>query len=90
MDIRGSPRSADEMSLVLDILNEQMFQRRDKTWGHTILVGNDAQISFDGLSSQGGYDVYRPDGMYAKKVGSFATLWGAEQFVKANGWDLVK
>jgi hypothetical protein len=77
------------MSLTLDIL-EQMFKRRDGSWGHTALVGNDASIVFNGLSSQGTWDVYRPDIMYARKVGVFATEWAAQEFVKANGWDLVK
>ena len=67
-----------------------MKQRRDGTWGHTQIVGNDARLLFDPTFAYGSWNVYRPDGMYAKKVMTFATEQAAVEFIQNNKWDLVR
>jgi hypothetical protein len=64
-----------------------LVKRKDGTFGHTDLCGNDARITFDPTFSYGSWDVYRPDGLYAKKVGTFATREAAETFIAIHGWN---
>ena len=66
-----------------------MIKRRDGTYGHTAIIDNDARLLFDPTFAYGSWDVYRPDGMYAKKVMTFATRDAALDYIKSNGWDAV-
>ncbi len=66
-----------------------MIKRRDGTYGHTSIVGNDAHLLYDATFSYGSWDVYRPDGMFAKRIMTFQTREAAVEYIQSNGWDIV-
>ncbi len=65
-----------------------LTQDRDGRWSHHGIAYDQCEIVFNGLSSIGVYQVYRPDGLFAKVVGTFAVEETAKAYCAAEGWEV--
>ncbi len=61
---------------------------RDGKYSYHGMAHDQCQIIFDNMSSIGVYQVYRPDGLYAKVVGTFSTEQAVEAYCAAKGWEI--
>ncbi len=65
-----------------------LVKDRDGKQSYHGMAHDQVSIQFNNMSSVGTYEVYRPDGLYAKVVGTFRVKGTAEAFCKENGWEV--
>ncbi len=63
---------------------------RDRDGGQSYhgMAHDQASITFNNMSSIGVYEVCRPDGLYAKVVGTFRVEAAAKAFCEESGWEI--
>lgn len=57
---------------------------------HHIKTGQAHVVQNDLKSGRPAYQVYRPDGIWAKLVREFPTLELAEKHCRENGWEIIR
>ena len=60
------------------------------TYAHHSIEPDEAHICVDRNAPKASFDVYRPDGLYAKRVTGFHSFELAEQYCTDHGWTAVR
>ena len=66
-----------------------LIKDRDGKYSYHGLAHDQASVCVNRQSSTTVFQVYRPDGLYAKIVGTFRVLQSAENFCRDQGWEQV-
>ena len=60
------------------------------TYAHHTIEADEAHICVDRNGPRASFDIYRPDGLYAKRVKGFHSYDLAEQYCIDQGWTPIR